>query len=572
MVALAGTAAAVGWIVHQSRAISRDLTVVQASASRFGADLAARDPAAARRALADISSLMRDAQGRADGRAWGATVDLPVAGRPARTVRGLVDAASRMARTVLPDLVDVVERLGPVSASSFGGGVDLPTVAAIRPALDDALANLVGISAELRALPQASGSGRVDQALSSLSKDTATMLAGVSRADTAARLAPPMLGADGVRRYFLAIQTNAEARGTAGLVGAYAIVSADHGRLRFDRFGSDDDIPSAATAVVDLGPRFDMRYGGDGAARSLADSNLSPHFPYAAAVWAGLWQRATGQRLDGALATDPIGLGSVLAVTGPVTLPDGERVTAADVARVTEQDAYARYPDPKARKAFLVEMARAVGNALQTRQVAPVAMLRALTTMADSGRLRLWSAHPSEQSLLAGTELGGVLPGTSGPFAALVVNNAAGTKLDYYLYRSVDYRLGDCRGGRRPSTVRIVLENTAPPKGLPTYVTRRSDAGSAGRRPGSNRLWVSLYAGLGARLTRATLDGAPARVSPGLELGRPVFSAFLEIAPGQRRVLELALDESAVAAAPTVPVQPLVRPQVTEVSGANCAG
>jgi hypothetical protein len=242
------------------------------------------------------------------------------------------------------------------------------------------------------------------------------------------------------------------------------------------------------------------------------------------------------------------------------------------VTRLTEQDAYARFPDPKERKAFLVRMAQAVGNALQHRQVAPASILHTLITMVDTGRLRLWSAHPSEQVLLADTALGGTLPAVPGPFAGLVINNAAGTKLDYYLDRTVDYTLGACHGGRRPSTVRIALDNGAPPTGLPPYVTLRSDARAADRQPGSNRLWVSLYAGLGARLTSATLDGGPTRVSPGLEQSHPVFSAVLEIAPGQRRVLELHLDESTVASTPAVPVQPLVRPQVTHVSAANCDG
>ena len=45
----------------------------------------------------------------------------------------------------------------------------------------------------------------------------------------AAELIPPMLGADGKRRYFLAFQNPAESRGTGGLLGAYGVLEADQG-------------------------------------------------------------------------------------------------------------------------------------------------------------------------------------------------------------------------------------------------------------------------------------------------------------------------------------------------------
>ncbi len=50
-----------------------------------------------------------------------------------------------------------------------------------------------------------------------------------------------MLGAQGTRRYMMAFENNAEARGLGGLPGAYAILRADHGKVSFERFGTDND-------------------------------------------------------------------------------------------------------------------------------------------------------------------------------------------------------------------------------------------------------------------------------------------------------------------------------------------
>lgn len=163
--------------------------------------------------------------------------------------------------------------------------------------------------------------------------------------------------------------------------------------------------------------------------------------------------------------------------------------------------------------------------------------------------------------------ISGVLPTRRGPFAGLVVNNSAGGKLDYYLERSLDYELGPCRGGLRPSTVRIRLTNDVP-RGttLPSYVTGRLDVPRRSHLPGSNLLWVSLYGGSGARMTEARLDGHRTGVIREIERSHPVYSALVEFTPGQSRRLEFDFSEPASAEPPLVPVQPLVRPQRTRVT------
>ena len=51
-----------------------------------------------------------------------------------------------------------------------------------------------------------------------------------------------ILGFKGQQRYLLAFQNSAEARGTGGLIGAYAIVRIDHGRISIEQSGSNIDL------------------------------------------------------------------------------------------------------------------------------------------------------------------------------------------------------------------------------------------------------------------------------------------------------------------------------------------
>ncbi|ETK33475.1 DUF4012 domain-containing protein [Microbispora sp. ATCC PTA-5024] len=253
------------------------------------------------------------------------------------------------------------------------------------------------------------------------------------------------------------------------------------------------------------------------------------------------------------MAVDPVGLSRLLALIGPVTAPGGQRVTADNVVDLTERTAYARYADPVARKRFLIAIAGAVSRALSRAPADSLRVLPVLAGLAGERRIQVWSRRGDEERRLSAAPLAGVLAPEPGPYAGLVVNNSAGGKLDYYLGRSLDYTLGPCRGGTRASTVTFRLTNDVPPEPLPSYVTGRLD--SPGRPPvaGSNLSWVSLYAGVGARLRAARLDGKPVRMITETERSHPVYSLLLEFAPRQTRTVRLDLMEPASSRPPLTP-------------------
>ena len=130
-----------------------------------------------------------------------------------------------------------------------------------------------------------------------------------------------------MQRYFVAFQNEAEARGTGGLPGAFAILRADHGKLSFERFETDNTLgrcrPGSTSATTTTRSTARRR-----ATSLYINSNVSPHFPYAAQIWIAMWKKFSGQRLDGAFAVDPTALSYLLAVTGPARLPDGTTVSA----------------------------------------------------------------------------------------------------------------------------------------------------------------------------------------------------------------------------------------------------
>lgn len=562
-------AALAGWLLVQARTAQADLTAAQAAVARLRTDLTGGGQPSGQ-VLSEIREHTRAARQATSDPAWSAVAYLPLAGRPFRTAQGLSVAVDQVAADVLPDVMRLREMADPGKVLHDDGAVDLDVLAQADPVLARIQHNLDRIQANLRGLPSSTGLDRLDTASRQLTGQVTRMAASAKTAGTTARLLVPALGASGPRSYFLAFQTNAEARGTGGLVGAFGILTADHGRITFHDVSSNDALTAAPAPVADFGPEFERQYAAAQSTRLLANSNLSAHFPYAAQVWVGLWRQRTGQQLDGAIATDPVGLGRLLEAIGPVALPGGEQLTAANAVDLTESTSYARYTDPPARKRFLVQVAKAVGDALLHGRHDPAALLQALGHNARDGRLRMWSGDGTTQTVLEQSALAGSVPQDPGPFSALVVNNSAGTKLDYYLDRSLTYELGPCRSGSRASTVRIKLTNRAPAAGLPAYVTNRTDNPLSPQPLGSTRTWVSLYASVGAQLSHASMGGRPLLMSASVERKHLVLASEVELRPGEVQEMEIHLREPASDRAPVVPVQPLARPQTTRLVTASC--
>ncbi|MFD1660320.1 DUF4012 domain-containing protein [Streptomyces caeni] len=495
------------------------------------------------------------------GPAWYPAALLPFVGEPVRTVRGAAYAADRLAGGVLSPLAQVL----PAPTSGNRGDGMSRALAALQEHAPDVV-RAAQVAAEVRTdvdgLPRSTWLPAADRARSELARQVDRLVPVMSDASLAARVLPSMLGAHGERRYFMTFQNTAEARGTGGLPGAFAVLRADRGRLSFERFGNNTEMASVK-ADVDLGADFTARYGGYNPTGTWNNSNLSPHFPYAARIWASAWRRHTGQHVDGALAVDPATLSRFLRVTGPARMPGGVELTADNVVDLTERASYAMYDNTIERKAFFVRAARAAAGRLMSAagdsRLLP-ALLVAVHDAQRDGRLKVWSAHEREQRLLETRSLSGTLPDTPGPFAGVVVNNAAGSKLDYYLDRSLVWEAKGCSRGDRAVTATVTLTNRAPKSGLPGYVTLRVDSPRHPTRPGDNRLMVSYYAGVGASLTSATLDGRRVPLASGVERGHSVFWLNVELPARSSRTLVLHLREPHADRAPVVLQQPLVTP------------
>jgi hypothetical protein len=574
--------AACGWLLWSGLQARGELSDARHATEQLRKALVRGDTLTAQNALDLATAHAERAKSLTSDAIWVAAGSVPYLGRTPKAVTETAKAVAGVAEDVLPGLLDVGRGLKPATLRT-GDRIDVTALAATAPSVAAAAARVRRAQAQLADISLDGVAGPVADGVRKVQAEVATLGGQLGAAATATRLLPPMLGADLPRRYLVVFQNNAEARGTGGLVGAFAVIQATKGRLTVVRLGSDADLRSATQPVVDLGPAYRALFGVDTAL--WANSNPSAHFPYAAVQQLELWRRQFGERLDGVVATDPVALGYLLSESSPLTLPDGERVTGSEVADLTMREVYARYAKPSQvaeRKAYLQVVARAALGQLLAGSGTAQGELDALARSAGERRLLVYSTHPAEEQLLASTALGGVVDASAGPYAALALDNASGSKIDYYLDRNLTYVLGaGPTGGSaagRSSTISVTLRDGAPRSGLPAYAAYRLDRGALSSAQGvggdgSVRETVLVYAAEGARLDGATIDGSQLTVTPGTDgapPGRPVFAFSVVLVAGQTRTAVLSLTEPVSDLPARAWVQPLVRTATSTVRAQSC--
>lgn len=497
---------------------------------------------------------------------------LPWLGSPFKTGQQVTEVVYGLASDVLRPAADVGLTISPERLYR-DGRVDVDLLHSQEPDLRELSTSATRLNAEAAAITNPDYLSLMSDARSELQSQISGITSLIENVALAARLAPSMMGVDGPRTYFMGFQTNAEVRGTGGLLGGYGILRFDDGRPAVDKLAPNTDLEDAV-APIDLGDEYDQQYGFQNPFFDFRNSNISPHFPYAARIWQGMWLEQTGMNVDGVVAIDPVALSYILGAVGPVTMPDGEVVTKGNVVELTESTAYLRFPtDQAARKGYLQDIANAVVTKMTGPVGSPRQLFDALGKAVSERRIAIWSALPEDQRLLEETPLAHVLPDDPGPFAGVILNNLGGNKLDYYLRTEIEYAADECRGPTRASTVTVNLTNAVPDEPLPDYV-----AGASGLSPelglnlpaGTSVTSVRLFATTGSELSGVILNGERVPAIHYNERGHPVFEVQVIMTAGQTANIMFQLSEPTVPGNPRVLNQPLVQSVLPKVMVPTC--
>jgi hypothetical protein len=390
-------------------------------------------------------------------------------------------------------------------------------------------------------------------------------------ASNAVEVAPTMLGAQEQRNYLLMIQNNAESRASGGIPGALALLTLDKGKLTLGAQSSAGEVGIMSPALAVDAEQQQIYSGRMG--KYMQDVNLTPDFPTAASTAQAMWEKKTGQRVDGVISLDPVALGYVLEATGPVNISIPELITIAggrlptelngkNVVQTLLSDVYAKIASPQLQDLYFAGAAKEIFGALSSGKSDAKGLIDGIIRGTAEGRILVWSGLTSEQAVIAKYPLSGSItgPGVSPAQFGVYFNDGTGAKMDYYVKRTVQL-VQECTGNDYGQVkVRITSTNTAPADAatsLPAYVT---GGGVFGVPAGTVQTNVIAYGPVQANVETANVDGKKVGFAASRHVNRPVGTVTLILAPGQSSTVEMTFGKIVQHAEPNLIVTPTVRP------------
>lgn len=547
-----------------------------------GADLVERGLRAARagdteQAVAHLSAARRSlGQGESVlGAPWA---------RPAWVVPG-VSQNARALHTVVSEVdalaavaIDTADSARLDELQATGGRVDLAAVAAVEAPLEQALGALRTAQDRLIAVGDRWLLDPLRDRIDDVAAELADAIPSAELALDGVRVAPQLLGAQEPATYLVLFASPTEARATTGFTSNYAEVTITDGTYEMTRFGPirELDLPRGAPdPELDAPADFLGRYARFHGHRDFRNLTMSPDLPTIASVAAQLYERTSGTAVDGVMTIDPAGLAALLELTGPVTLPDaGITVDADNAEAYLLRDQYLEFPATDGqgeRKDALETLAEITFERLETVDLPPPHLLgERFGPIVEEGHLRLYAFADGAPSVLDRLGLSGRYPAVVGDFVGVTHTNAAGSKIDLFLERSLDYEATwDPDTGELSATATVTLTNAAPSSGLPAYLIGNAlDRWFGDDAPpeGWHKVFLTLYTPWDQ--VSATLDGQPLLLGAENELDRTALSTFVDLAPGQTRtlVVELAGVLAASDYRLDLAPQPLVTPEEASVA------
>jgi hypothetical protein len=488
---------------------------------------------------------------------------VPVAGQQMAVVQAMAEEGHQLARTASTGVATIdYDRL-----RLRGGAIDLALLHAAQQPISDAVDSLDAASHRLDGMANGWLVVPIRDRYDQLQREISKALPPARNARDAVAIGPEFLGATAPKHYVVLFGTPSESRELGGLVGNYAEVTADQGKLTLTRTGRSlelSDRDGQLGRTLQPGPYLE-RYSAYQVLRFFQNVSASPDFPEVADVTQQVYPQAFGQPVDGVFYMDPYALAGLLSLTGPVTLPDsGVTLDKDNAARVLLVDQYASGESPE-RLDFLDEATRLTFEKLTSGDLPkPASVTTAMDPVVEQGRMLAFSPDPKVEALFRQLGLDGAFPDRhEGDFLSVTQTNAGANKIDAYEKRAITYDASYRPDtGDVSATLTVTLTNEAPASGLSDLVL----ANIHGLPPGTNQALLTVYSPLA--LDTATIAGLPLQYGSIDRFGVHAYVVEVDIPPGASQVLELHL-HGAIRAGPdyelTVARQATVNPDRIDV-------
>lgn len=360
--------------------------------------------------------------------------------------------------------------------------------------------------------------------------------------DELVNLFPELLGENGERTYLLVVQNPAEIRSGGGMVGNYAVVTANKGIVNIGDFDTTGGFQNPVRAFDDKGVQEAQLFG-DQVWKWPQTTTVNPDYQRAAVNFKHLWQyqdsKNKQKQVAGVISVDPVFLQAMVGATGNVKLEDGKVLNGTNTLRFFERDLYIDHPKFEEQNKYTSKAAKLVMNhILQNAKPDNLsALLKALKETTSSSHLKIWMQDQSEFDALVQTGLinenaAGGLPGSeTEPVTGVYLNQSQASKLDWYLQTEVNVTK-TCEGSSAVSQGRISSKVN--------QMARSTDIGAVDESELGDEYTVEFT--MTNTLTKDQVEQLPKFVTGKSDTGTMLYRMFI-MAPTKGEITSIAYEQ-----------------------------
>ncbi|MGI9136388.1 MAG: DUF4012 domain-containing protein [Candidatus Nanopelagicales bacterium] len=368
---------------------------------------------------------------------------------------------------------ELVDLYGDLSGKNGGakifsdGAVDIPRLEALPPRVAKVDAGMQMVVAQLEAVNTSGPTAGLLGTLKTKALDTAKPVQeAVSALVGIAPLLPDALGANGVKRYLVAIDNQAEMRAAGGAPLSLALVEFDNGRITIPIKGTTSTqlFPPVNRPVTWWGPGGNPFFATNPRTAPFVVTNTHPSLLTSGREMAGAWAGGDFPTVDGVITLDLTAIGAMLDATGPIQSEVYGEVTGEKLGQILLIDAYAQFgqADADARQAANQQLIDdLLPKLLSGDALVPAA--QAVASTAPGPHFQLWAANPKLEQLAinAGTA-GEVADPKSGDWSAMYTQNGNQSKVDVFQQRNVVVNVQLEENGSARVTQQMNVTNATP--------------------------------------------------------------------------------------------------------------
>lgn len=348
------------------------------------------------------------------------------------------------------------------------GAIDLARLEQVEPRVDSVLADLAAAEVNLESISTQSRWTRPldnvrDQALAEMQPVQTAVEALVDIAP----VLPQALGADGPRRYLIAIGNQAEMRASFGAPLTLVMVEFDDGRISIPIKGqtSTELFPPLNARVQWFGPGFNPFFQGNRRNQAFVVTNTHPNLLFSAQEMAGAWTGGNYPDVDGVIALDLTAIAAVLRATGPIESPVYGTVTADRIGEILLIDAYSQFGQEDALERQAAN--QALLDELLARILSGADLInsaQAIASTAPGRHFQVWMKDRRLQQLSLEAGAAGVVEAPEGiDWSAMYTQNGNQSKVDVFQQRNQLVVVNLAEDGSARVRQQLTLINATPP-------------------------------------------------------------------------------------------------------------